>query len=84
MRGGKAVVVVPFGGETLKVQDLRCCRQQVLPQQPQPRAPRTGTQPRARAMCCPQSLHPAAGLVPGLQEKQHARLMLTSFNVCLQ
>lgn len=84
MRGGKTVLVVPLGGETPETQDLRRCRQQVLPQQPQPRALCTGTLPGARAACCPQSLHPAPGLVPGLQEKQHTQLMLTSFNVCLQ
>lgn len=74
VRRGKVVLVVPFGGET-----------QVGPKTVQAAsAPCICTQAGARAMYCPQSHHPGPGLVPGPQEKQHARLMLISFNVCLE
>lgn len=75
MRSGKVVLVVPFGGEihkvepkTLQVESAPCKRLWA------------GT----RTTYCPQSLRPGPWLVSGLQEKQHARLMLISFNVCLE
>lgn len=69
------VLVVPFGGETHKVgpKTLQSAS-----------APCIRTQACTRVTYCPQSLHPGPGLIPGLQEKQHARLMLISFNVCLE
>lgn len=75
VRSGKVVLVVPFGGETHKVgsKTLQAASVPCI-------CPQAGT----RATNCPQSLHPGPGLVPGLQEKQHARLMLISFNVCLE
>lgn len=75
VRSGKVVLVVPFGGKTHEVE---------------PKTLQVGSAPcicmwaGTRATYCPQSLHPCPGLVPGLQEKQHARLMLISFNVCLE
>lgn len=69
------MLVVPFGGET----------QEVGPKTLQAvSAPCLCTQAGTRATYCPQSLHLGPGLLPGLQEKQHARLMLISFNVCLE
>lgn len=74
VRSGKVVLVVPFGGETHEVAKTLQATS----------TPCICTQAGTRATYCPQSLHLGSGLVPGLQEKQHARLMLISFNVCLE